>query len=160
MRAYGLHTQTGSVPVVDSGVPPLYLVFAKPAVKPLEVDTFGAFSGRPRNGLHMDHMPSQAAIRRYLQNNFRTLTAKQVEEYLKKVAGVAIPARVHQKFSETYGGRNTETKQLQDADDLRTALDSNFNAIKPYMLEEGFAGADLEAARARMHEINEEQGWY
>lgn len=144
----------------DSGVPPLYLVFAKPAVKPLEVDTFGAFSGRPRNGLHVDHMPSQAAIRRYLQNNFRTLTAKQVEEYLKKVAGVAIPARVHQKFSETYGGRNTETKQLQDADDLRTALDNNFNAIKPYMLEEGFAGADLEVARARMHEINEEQGWY
>lgn len=121
--------------------------FADSEIEVFPAEDDGAFSGRPRNGLHVDHMPSQAAIRRYLQNNFRTLTATQVDEYLKKVAGVAIPARVHQKFSETYGGRNTETKQLQDADDLRTALDSNFNAIEPYMLEEGFAGADLEVAR-------------
>ena len=105
-------------------------------------------------------MPSQAAIRRYLEANFRTLTQKQADEFLKKVASVAIPTKVHQKCSETYGGRNTRTKQLSDADDLRAAVDSNFDAIKPYMLEEGFTETDLETARVRMHEINEEQGWY
>ncbi|MFA0921694.1 hypothetical protein ALP73_200263 [Pseudomonas coronafaciens pv. garcae] len=144
----------------DSGVPPLYLVFAKPTVRPLEVDVYGAFSGRLRDGQQVDHMPSQAAIRRYLEANFRTLTQKQADEYLKKVASIAIPAKVHQKFSETYGGRNTRTKQLSDANDLRAAVDSNFDAIKPYMLEEGFTETDLETARVRMHEINEEQGWY
>ena len=35
---------------VESGVPPLYLVFAKPAVNPLEVDVYGAFSGSPAMG--------------------------------------------------------------------------------------------------------------
>ncbi|GAA0424350.1 hypothetical protein GCM10008969_54790 [Pseudomonas veronii subsp. inensis] len=144
----------------DSGVPPLYLVFAKPVVRPLEVDVYAAFTGRLRDGQQVDHMPSQAAIRRYLEANFRTLTQKQADEFLKKVASVAIPTKVHQKFSETYGGRNTRTKQLSDADDLRAAVDSNFDAIKPYMLEEGFTETDLETARVRMHEINEEQGWY
>jgi hypothetical protein len=144
----------------DSGVPPLYLVFAKPAVTALEVDVYGAFSGRLRNGCHIDHMPSRAAVRRYLEANIRHLREDQIEEYLKKVASVAIPAKVHQKFSETYGGRNTRTKQLSDAGDLRAAVDSNYDAIRPYMLEEGFAEADLEAGRDKMHEINEEQGWY
>jgi hypothetical protein len=65
-----------------------------------------------------------------------------------------------QKISETYGWRDTQEKQFLDAGDLRGAVDSNFDAIKPYMLEEGFTGADLEATRTRLHEINEEQGWY
>ena len=145
---------------VGSGVPPLYLVFAKPMVNPLEVDIYGAFSGRPRNGLHVDHMPSQAATRRYLEANLVNLTQKQVDDYLNKVASVAIPAKVHQKFSETYGRRNSRVKQHLDAGDLRGAVESNFDAIKPYMLEEGFTEADLEVARAQMHQINEEQGWY
>lgn len=144
----------------DSGVPPLYLVFAKPAVRPLEVAIYGAFSGRPRNGLHVDHMPSQAATRRYLEANLVDLTQKQVDEYLNKVASVAIPAKIHQKFSETYGWRNTRVKQHVDAGDLRAAVDSNFDAISSYMLEEGFTEADLEDARAKLHQINEEQGWY
>nr|WP_256262347.1 S-type pyocin domain-containing protein [Pseudomonas gingeri] len=38
----------------DSGVPPLYLVFAKPALQPLEVGTYGSFAGRLRNGLEAD----------------------------------------------------------------------------------------------------------
>lgn len=105
-------------------------------------------------------MPSQAAIRRYLEANLVGLTQKQVDEYLKKVASIAVPVRVHQKFSETYGWRNSKVKQLLDADDLRAAVDSNFDAISSYMLEEGFAEVDLKDARAKMHQINEEQGWY
>lgn len=144
----------------DSGVPPLYLVFAKPLVRPLEVEIYGAFSGRPRDGLHVDHMPSQAAITRYLEANLSHLTREQLDAYLKKVAGIAIPARIHQKFSETYGGRNTKTRQFMDAGDLRMAAQSNFDAISSYLLEEGFTRAELEAARDKLHRINEEQGWY
>lgn len=59
---------------------------------------------------------------------------------------------------KAYG--NTRIKQLSDAGDLRRAVDSNFDAIKPNMLEEGFAEADLEMARSKIYNINEDQGWY
>lgn len=144
----------------DSGVAPLYLVFAKPAVRPLEVNIYGAFDGRPRNGLHVDHMPSQAAIRRYLEDGSTVLMDNEINELLMQVASIAIPARVHQKYSETYGWRNTKVKQLLDAGNLREAVDSNYDAIKPHLIEEGFTEDDLEAARAGMHKINQAQGWY
>lgn len=143
----------------DSGIPPLYLVFAKPAVRPLEVDIYEAFSGRLRNGLHVDHMPSQAALKRHLKK-IAHLSANEITDLMKTAACIAIPAQVHQKYSETYGGRNTKLRQRFDASDLRTAVESNFEAIKPYMLEAGFSEPDLEDARVKMHKINEEQGWY
>lgn len=144
----------------DSGVPPLYLVFAKPAVKPLEVDVFGAFNGRLRNGLHVDHMPSQAAITRYLISKIPGIKQEQIEEALKSVASVAVPAQIHQKYSETYGWRNTKVKQALDAGDLRSAVDRNFDAIEPYLLSYGFAETDLDVARAQLHETNANRGWY
>ena len=144
----------------DSGVAPLYLVFAKPAVKPLEVDTYGAFNGRLRNGLHVDHMPSQAAIRRHLERYAISFTEKQLKEALNNAASIAIPSYIHQKFSETYGWKNTEEKQALDAGDLRRAVDSNFDAIKPFLLDHGYAAVDIEVARIEIHEVNEDQGWY
>lgn len=135
-------------------------MFAKPAVRPLEVDTYGAFSGRPREGMHLDHMPSQAALEHYLVENFPYLEEADRKQAMKNAASIAIPARVHQKYSETFGGRNTKLKQQVDSADLQSAVEQNFYAIKAYMLEEGFAEADLEEARAKMHRINKEMGWY
>ncbi len=76
------------------------------------------------------------------------------------MTGVAIPTRVHQKYSETYGGRNIKEKQARDAENLRTAVDSNFDAIKPGLLEEGLPETEIEASRAELHKLHEEQGWY
>jgi hypothetical protein len=73
---------------------------------------------------------------------------------------VAISARVHQKYSETYGGRNTKAKQAQDAADLRAAVDNNFDAIKRGLLEEGLSESDIEAAREQLHRLSKEQGSY
>lgn len=144
----------------DSGVPPLYLVFAKPAVKPLEVGLYGSFDGRPRNGTHLDHMPSQKALAKYLRANDPDLLEQDIQKALRHAASIAIPAKVHQKYSETYGGRNSKTKQIRDAADLRAAVDSNFIAIKSYLLDEGFSDTELEAACADLHKLNQEQGWY
>ncbi len=124
----------------------------------LEVDIYGAFSGRPRNGLHVDHMPSQAAVRRYLRYHMANLTTEQVDRLMGGVASIAIPATTHQKYSEAYGGRNTHDKQFLDAGDLRAAVDSNFNAIKPNLLESGFSEETLEEKLSTMHKINEKQG--
>lgn len=148
---------------VATGLPPLYLVFSKPPVKLLEVDTFRNFDRRPRNGTHADHMPSQAAIEEYLKSLDPDMDQGLIKSLKKDVASIIIPASVHRKHSETYGGRNNRDgrlKVINDSKDLRRAVDSNFNAIKPYLLDEGFSDFELEQARERMHEINIKYGWY
>ncbi|HCF4838138.1 TPA: S-type pyocin domain-containing protein [Pseudomonas aeruginosa] len=143
-----------------SDVPPLYLVFSKPPVKPLEVDIYGNFAGRPRDGNHLDHMPAQGALATSLRAIYPDIPYGEIRKLMKKGGSVAIPARVHQRFSETYGGRNTKEKQQKDASDLRAAVDSNFDAVKKGLLEEGFSEDDIERARAELHMVNKEQGWY
>jgi hypothetical protein len=148
---------------VSLGVPPLYLVFSKPPVKLLEVDIFRNFEGRPRNGTHADHMPSQAAIEKYLKSLDPDMDQNLIKSMKKDVASIIIPESVHRKYSETYGGRNNRdgrSQVIKDAKDLRQAVDNNFNAIKPYLFDEGFNDVELEQARAKMHEINKGQGWY
>ena len=144
----------------SSGVPPLYLVFSKPPVKLLEVDTYRGFQGRPRAGTHADHMPSAAAIERYLLETFPGLTSSEIGGLKKDVAALIIPASVHQKCSETYGGRNTSSQIEKDSKDLKKAVDSNFDMVKKCLLDEGYDNAEIERARQEMHQVNKEQGWY
>ncbi|WP_095067342.1 S-type pyocin domain-containing protein [Pseudomonas sp. Irchel 3A18] len=144
-----------------SGVPPLYLVFAKPMVNPLEVGIYSDLSSRSqRDGLDIDHIPAQAVLEMHLLLNDPTITEDQIKMILRHASSIAIPSGVHRRHSETYGGRNSKTKQAQDLADLRVAVDSNFEAIKRGLLEEGFAEADVELARDQLHKLNEEQGWY
>lgn len=142
------------------GIPPLYLVFSKPPVKLLEVDTYRGFQGRPRVGAHADHMPSAAAIERYLRLSFPELDVQDLQSMKKDVAALIVPASVHQKCSETFGGRNTPTQIDKDAKDLQGAVDRNLDAIKTCLQEEGFSDAQIEKARQDMHQVNREQGWY
>ena len=142
------------------GIPPLYLVFSKPPVKLLEVDTYRGFQGRPRVGAHADHMPSAAAIERYLRLSFPELDVQDLQSMKKDVAALIVPASVHQKCSETFGGRNTPTQIDKDAKDLQGAVDRNLDAIKSCLQEEGFSDAQIEKARQDMHQVNREQGWY
>ncbi|MDF2414506.1 S-type pyocin domain-containing protein [Aeromonas sp. 1HA1] len=142
------------------GIPPLYLVFSKPPVKLLEVDTYRGFQGRPRRGTHADHMPSAAAIARYLRDSDSGMTAAERNAQKKDVAALIIPASVHQKCSETYGGRNTPSQIERDSKDLKGSVDRNINAIKGCLRDEGFSDAEIEKARQEMHQVNREQGWY
>lgn len=145
----------------DSGVPPLYLVFAKPAVRPLEVGQAANLMSRSRkDGLDIDHIPAQKALELALRHRMADLTDEEVQSFLRRGASIAIPVRVHQNHSETYGGRNTKYRQSKDAEDLRAAVNSNVDAIKRGLLEEGFAEFDIEVARQQLHDINQAQGWY
>lgn len=145
---------------VSSGVAPLYLVYSKPPVKLLEVDTYRGFQGRPREGAHADHMPSAAAIEHYLKSQFPELDVQDLKSMKKDVASLIVPASVHQKCSETYGGRNKPRQVEKDARDLRNAVDNNFDAIKGCLKAEGFSETEIENARHEMHQVNIEQGWY
>jgi len=145
---------------VSLGIPPLYLVYSKPPVKLLEVDTYRGFQGRPRVGTHADHMPSAAAIERYLEDSNPGLTFSEISALKKDVAALIVPASVHQKCSETYGGRNTPSQIEKDAKNLKAAVDRNMDAIKGCLRDEGFSDAKIEQARQDMHQVNREQGWY
>ena len=145
----------------DSGVPPIYLVFAKPMVKPLEVGICKDLRTRSKkDGLEIDHIPSQRVIQALIMQAFPGIKNKEVQYYLDMAPSIAIPTRVHRKYSETYGWNNTKTKQSLDAADPRAAVDSNFDAIKRGLLEEGFLESDIEVAREQLHKLCEEQGWY
>ena len=145
----------------DSGIKSLYLVFAKPMVNPLEVGPANDLSSRSaKDGLDIDHMPSQRALREYVVAIDPRILPDDLKKILKNAPSIAIPREAHQKYSETYGGRNTKAKQIMDAADLRAAVDSNLNAIKPYLLDEGFTDEQIETARTDLHNLHQQQGWY
>lgn len=151
----------------DAGVSPLYLVFNKrnagmTKVKPLEVGTYGDLAPRSKkDGMDIDHIPSQAALLRAAEEMLgRPLTADEKKEIINSGAGVAIPRKIHQKCSETYGGRNKLEKQQVDSGDLEAAVNSNFDAIKTCLKENGYTDEQLEGAREELHRLNKANGWY
>ncbi|OEE65868.1 hypothetical protein A1OO_08650 [Enterovibrio norvegicus FF-33] len=150
----------------DSGIDPLYLVFSrprKPKVKPLEVGTYGDLAPRSKkDGMDIDHIPSLAALKRALMKELGVtfLTEEQINMLKNSAAGIAIPAKVHQKCSETYGGRNQPEKQIEDSNSIKDAVDSNFDAIEQCLKENGYEQDQLDSARKKLHEINKENGWY
>ena len=76
------------------------------------------------------------------------------------VASIVIPKQVHQKVSETYGGRNKPDQIKRDARDLRAAVDRNLDAIKPTLKSYGATDKQIEAARTKLHKLNAEMGLY
>lgn len=145
---------------VSLGIPPLYLVFSKPPVKLLERDIYRKFNGRPRQGTNADHMPSAAAVEAYIRNSGVRMTDKEIASRKKDVAALIIPKSVHQKCSETYGGRNSKAQVEKDAKDLRGAVDRNMEAIRGCLREEGFSDAEIDEAHQDMHQINIKMGLY
>lgn len=141
--------------------PPIYIYLSKPSVELLEIELYIDFNGRSRQGKYeADHMPSKAAVKRYLQQEYPGLDRDIIDSMANRVAAVVIPKEVHQKISQTYGGRNNSDQIAMDAKNLRTALDLNFDAIKPALKEYGVTEEQLETARTKMHKLNAEQGLY
>ncbi|MGF6090827.1 S-type pyocin domain-containing protein [Pseudomonas sp. 18173] len=145
----------------DGDLPSPGLVFVGPPVEPLEVGPYNELSGRSRgDGLDIDHIPSRKALDLYIRHRFPEFDSHERAVFLKRAPSIAIPSEVHRRFSETYGGRNHVSKQLEDADDLRLAVDRNVGAVKAGLLEQGLGESEIEAARLKLHKLHIEQGWY
>lgn len=141
--------------------PPIYIYLSKPPVELLEVELYKDFTGRSRQGKYeADHMPSRAAVEQFLMDEYPGLDQKLIRKMAGQVAAIVVPKEVHQKISQTYGGRNKPDQIARDAKNLRSALDRNFDAIKPTLKEYGATEEQLESARAKMHKLNTEQGLY
>lgn len=90
----------------------------------------------------------------------RICPPEDIELASQYVAAIVIPKDIHQKLSETYGGRNTRTQIDLDSRNLRAAVDRNLDAIKPALKEHHATESQIEAARAKMHELNNKIGLY
>lgn len=140
--------------------PPIYIYLSKPPVELLEVDLYSNFTGRPRNGTHADHMPSAAAVRAFLRREYPDAKPAEIDRMAKDVASIIIPADIHQKLSATYGRRNSPTQIQQDSRDLRAAVDRDIETIRPALKESGVTDTQIDEAKAKMHQLNQEQGLY
>ncbi|WP_273900453.1 S-type pyocin domain-containing protein [Enterobacter hormaechei] len=142
-------------------LPPIYIYLSKPPVEFLEVELYSDFKRRSRQGIYeADHMPSRAAVDAYLRANYPLLDDDEILALTDKVAAIVIPKEMHQKISETYGGRNTPTQIELDSRNLRAAVDRNLDAIKPALKEHGATEIQIEEARVKMHKINSETRLY
>ncbi|MBE3510410.1 S-type pyocin domain-containing protein [Enterobacter cloacae complex sp. I2] len=142
-------------------LPPIYIYLSKPPVEFLEVELYSDFKRRSRQGMYeADHMPSAAAARAYLRQKYPKLDTKQLDLMAEDVAAIVVPKEVHQQLSETYGGRNKPAQIEQDSQNLRAAADRNLDAVKPALKEHGATESQIEAARVKMHRLNNEIGLY
>ncbi|EFI5594749.1 TPA: S-type pyocin domain-containing protein, partial [Escherichia coli] len=142
-------------------IPPIYIYLSKPPVEFLEVELYSDFKRRSRQGKYeADHMPSAAAVRAYFKRLHPDLDDEDLDAYAQDVAAIVIPKEVHQKMSETYGGRNTPAQIDLDSRNLRAAADRNLDAIKPALKEHGATEGQIEAARTKLHELNSKMGLY
>ncbi|MCH9300406.1 hypothetical protein [Pantoea allii] len=92
--------------------------------------------------------------------NYPDMTPEDIELTSQDVAAIIIPKGVHQKISETYGGRNTPAQIDLDSRNLRAALNRNLDAIKPALKEHGATESKIENARTKMHKLHSEMGLY
>ncbi|PZL85824.1 pyocin [Pantoea sp. ARC270] len=145
-------------------IPPIYIYLSKPPVEFLEVELYSDFTRRSRQGKYeADHMPSAAAVREYLKANVPEMLPDDIDVAVQNVAAIIIPKDIHQKLSETYGGRNTRNDAAQikrDVLDLRAAVDRNLEAIKPALINQGATEAQIETARTKIHKLNSDMGLY
>jgi len=152
-------------------VPAIYVFFQKEPVDDLEVDYYENFKGRSRGGLYeIDHLPSQAAVRMYLEDKYPLMGDEEIKLLLGQVASIAIPKEVHRKCSETYGGKNRSWVDMEDgsllrrkeldAKNLREAVERNWEANRECLEEEGYDSKLLDEKLDKIHELNEAKGLY
>jgi hypothetical protein len=84
----------------------------------------------------------------------------EIREAIRRAPCIAVPSNVHRTFSETYGGRNSLEKSMNDAADLEVAVNSNLAALKPGLVESGASESDIDAALELLHDLHKKQGWY
>ena len=105
-------------------------------------------------------MPSAAAVKTYLRRKYPHLKETEIQELSLLVAAIVVPKDMHQKISETYGGRNTPAQIDLDSQNVRAAVDRNLDAIKPALKKHGATESQIEAARAKIHQLNRNMGLY
>jgi hypothetical protein len=83
-------------------IPPIYIYLSKPPLEFLEVELYSDFKRRSRQGQYeADHMPSRAAVEKYLKELNPELGETELRSLSDYVSSIVIPKEVHQKLNMT-----------------------------------------------------------
>ena len=108
-----------------------------------------------------DHIPSFAALKKYLENKLgRKLRPHEITQYYNDATTILYETSLHQKYSRTYGGRNTAEQIAEDAQDLYKAAQKDMETLKKHLLDSGASESDIEKAFELIHEMNRKKGLY
>ena len=108
-----------------------------------------------------DHIPSFAALKKYLENKLgRKLRLHEITQYYNDATTILYETSLHQKYSRTYGGRNTAEQIAEDAQDLYKAAQKDMETLKKHLLDSGASESDIEKAFELIHEMNRKKGLY
>jgi len=106
-------------------------------------------------GFNWDHVPSKAALlERARKVAKKALTPDQITAIIENAPTIAIPEKLHQKHSETYGGRQNQkfddVRRIErDAGDLSRAAKENTDELLKHVdkYDPGCKGAYSDAAK-------------
>lgn len=108
-----------------------------------------------------DHIPSFAALRKNLEEKIgRELSDIESEQIRESGTSLLYETSLHQKYSRTYGGRNTAKQIAEDAQDLYKAAQKDMEQLRKHLLDSGSSEADIEKAFELIHEMNRKKGLY
>lgn len=103
-----------------------------------------------------DHVPSKAALlKRARDVKGSALKPKEIEAIIENAPTIAIPASLHQKHSETFGGRQNQTvdgdkRIARDSKNLQRAAQENTDKLLQHVdeFDPGCKGAYSDAAKS------------
>jgi filamentous hemagglutinin len=101
-----------------------------------------------------DHIPSNAAVKAYLEKNLRRkLTYEESTLVKKRATAVEVHKHVHRQ-SRTYKGRNTRAQIQRDAENLRAAAEQDIKVLKENLMQQGISEEEIQKCIANIHSRN------
>jgi RHS repeat-associated protein len=114
-----------------------------------------------KDGMTPDHIPAHAANRREIEDKLgRKLTPEEDRDLHKKGICLMVPTCDHQQVSDTYGGRNSESRIAGDAAAQRAGAERSLAVWRKHFIAAGMKPAEVEAKLAEVHRKNVAIGRY
>jgi hypothetical protein len=132
------------------------------SVRVLDVETYGNAAARSiGDGLTPDHIPSFAAVRASMEQQFgRPLEPFEVTQLRNNTNALVVDTALHQELSVTYGGRNTPAQIANDSINLRAAAERDLSAYTQRLLDSGYSPQAVQNAAQALHDANVKAGLY
>jgi hypothetical protein len=122
------------------------------ATQQLQVGTYkNMTAANAGTGNSADHIPSYASLVAAEEARLgRPLSSSEKKIIKENGLTLVVNTQVHQTTSQTYGGRNSRARQLQDAANPVQAVYSNVNAYRATMRAQGYTNEQIDQAIQRL----------
>jgi hypothetical protein len=153
LGVYTENTASGTARQVISATGSTEAVHSNTAIQPeLQVGPYKDMSeANAGNGNSADHIPSYMSLVTAEEARLdRPLNAVEKKAIKENGLTLMVNTRDHQTTSQTYGGRNTRARQLQDAAHPIQAVQNNVNAYRQTLLNNGYTNEQINQAIQRL----------